>query len=40
MAPTEHALAIDDRPWLRKDIWWRLLAHQLGNELSTAPIDG
>jgi hypothetical protein len=40
MALTEHALAIDDRSWLRKHIWWRLLAHQLSNELSTAPLDG
>jgi hypothetical protein len=37
---TEHAVAIDDRPWLRRHLWWRLLAHQLSNELPTAQLDG
>jgi hypothetical protein len=40
MALCEHALAIDDKAWLRKHIWWRLLAHQLSNELPTEPLDG
>ena len=40
IALTEHATKIDDRVWLRRHIWWRLLAHQLRNELPTAPLDG
>jgi hypothetical protein len=39
-ALTDHAIAIDDRPWLRRHVWWRLLAYQLTNELPTAPLDG
>jgi hypothetical protein len=34
---TKHAVDIDDRAWLRRHVWWRLLAHQLRNELSTDP---
>jgi hypothetical protein len=26
---TKHAIDIDDRRWLRRHVWWRLLAHQL-----------
>jgi len=40
IALTELAMAIDDRPWLRRHIWWRLLSYQLRNELPTAPLDG
>jgi hypothetical protein len=40
MALTEHAIKIDDRAWLRRHVWWRLLAYQLSNELPTAPLDG
>jgi hypothetical protein len=29
---TDHAVDIDDRPWLRRHLWWRLLAYQLTNE--------
>jgi hypothetical protein len=39
IALTEHAVDIDDGPWLRRHVW-RLLAHQLNNELPTAPLDG
>ena len=40
MAPTEHAVAIDDRPWLRRHVWWRALAYALGNDKATPPPDG
>lgn len=39
-ALTDHAIAIDDRPWLRRHVWWRALAYCLRNNLSGAPLDG
>jgi hypothetical protein len=38
-ALTDHAIAIDDRPWLQRHIWWRLLSYQLRNELPAASLD-
>jgi len=37
---TEHAVAIDDRAWLRRHIWWRLLAYCLRNDRPSKPLDG
>jgi hypothetical protein len=31
-APTEHAMDIDDRPWLRRQVWWRAQAYALRND--------
>jgi hypothetical protein len=33
IALTEHAMAIDDRAWLRRHVWWRALAYRLRNDL-------
>jgi hypothetical protein len=37
---TDHAMAIDDRAWLRRYVWWRALAYRLRNDLPTASLDG
>jgi hypothetical protein len=37
---TEHAVAIDDRLWLRRYVWWRALAYALSNGKPGTPLDG
>jgi hypothetical protein len=36
----KHAIAIDERPWLRRHIWWHALAYALSNNKSGPPLDG
>jgi hypothetical protein len=38
-ALTEHAVAIDDRKWLRRHVWWRALAYCLRNDLPAVELD-
>jgi hypothetical protein len=40
IALTEHAMAIDDREWLRRHVWWRALANALSNDKPGLPLDG
>ena len=40
MALTEHAIAIDDRVWLRRHVWFRALAYALSNDKPGTPLDG
>jgi hypothetical protein len=40
IALTQHAMDIDDRPWLRRHVWWRALAYCLRNDMPGTPLDG
>ena len=33
-------MAIDDRAWLRRHVWWRALSYCLRNNLPSTPLDG
>ncbi len=33
-------MKIDDRPWLKRYVWWRSLSYCLRNDLPAPPLDG